>query len=90
MQDENIERQLGVLLERTDTIGRNIKSLWDMMNEKIVPTISDVKDHGKRLDKIEPHVEDWKRTKQRGIGLLFASGVGGAGILEAIKRIIGH
>lgn len=38
---------------------------------------------------MEPHVEDWKRTKQRGIGVLFAAGAAGAGLTELLRRLMG-
>lgn len=40
------------------------------------------------VEEMKPHVEDWKRTKQRGIGLLTLAGVGGGTIATGLSSIL--
>lgn len=40
-----------------------------------------------RMDKMEPHVEDWKRMKQRGIGIFGAVAVGGGVIGSYVGKL---
>lgn len=41
-----------------------------------------------RVDRMEPAVDDWRATKQRGIGLIAAAGLGGGGIAAAIPALL--
>lgn len=43
-----------------------------------------------RVEAMWPHVEDYRKLKQRGIGLLMAASIGGGGLWELVRSTWAH
>lgn len=90
MSDEDVRQLLGKLEAHADESRRQWGELWKVFNNRIAPALEQVNANKRDIDDMKPHVDDWRKWKNRGIGLLAASGLGGAGIVEAFKRLTGH
>jgi hypothetical protein len=86
-----ISQAIGSLQESARAAQRSHDAMWlelKQMRSELAPIVALKKD----VDDMKPHVEDWRRTKQRGVGMLAAAGIGGGLLgqgLSALFRKIG-
>lgn len=85
------EMQADILHIRKSTDAIDTKV--DRAHENVIALKSSAKQAHKRLDDIYPHVEDYKKMKQRGYGIIAVMGVifGSAGgiLIKALKLFAG-
>jgi hypothetical protein len=84
---DQISQAIGCLQESARAAQRTHDAIWSELKElrsELAPIVALKKD----VDDMRPHVEDWRRTKQRGVGLLAAAGVGGGLLGQGLSALL--
>lgn len=76
-------RSREVLYARVEQAVQAITELRSDFNEMK----SNIKTVCNKVQEMNPPIEDWKRIKQRGVGLLLGAGIAGSGVTFAIKKL---
>ena len=82
-----ISRAIGSLQEAARAAQRSHEAIWlelKEMRSELAVVVALKKD----VDDMRPHVEDWRRTKQRGVGLLAAAGIGGGLLGQGVATLL--
>jgi len=80
---ENNLRSREALHAKVDQMANSIHVMQSEFNE-LKGSVNNV---CSRVKEMHPSVEDWKRMKQRGIGLLLGAGAAGSGATIALKEL---
>lgn len=85
-QNEISGQQMATLVKKFDGVQAEMRDIKEIARE----AVARAERLEERLDDIEPNVEDYKKLKQRGIGVLgligLGSGAAGAGLREVIGK----
>ncbi len=82
-----ISQAIGSLQESARAAQRSHDAMWlelKQMRSELVQIFALKKD----VDDMKPHVDDWRRTKQRGVGLLAAAGISGGVIGQGLSTLL--
>lgn len=85
-----ISNALGRLQESAEAAERSRLAMWGEIKgfrgeqSEMRADLAQVLALKGRVDAMEPHVEDWKQTKQRGIGILAVVGLASGGVGAAV------
>lgn len=92
MNGEPTDRILGRLLEGMESLQRDMGRMEEKQDQhmvefresrqQIASTITDVQ-------AMKPHVEDYKRTKQRALGVVIGGSLGAGGVAGWLSRLFG-
>ena len=82
-----ISQAIGGLQESARAVQRSHDAMWlelKQMRSELLQIFALKKD----VDDMKPHVDDWRRTKQRGVGLLVAAGIGGGMLGQGFSALL--
>jgi Protein of unknown function (DUF1515) len=82
-----ISQAIGGLQESAREAQRSHDAMWSelkQMRGELVEVLALKRD----VADMRPHVEDWRRTKQRGIGLLAMAGFGGGMLGQGVSTLL--
>lgn len=83
-----ISQAIGGLQEAAKQAQRNHEAVWgalSKMREDLTPVLT----LERRITAMEADVDDWRRIKQRGIGVLILAGLAGTALGAGIGNSIG-
>jgi hypothetical protein len=84
---DQISRAIGALEAKVDEGARQ----RDLINRKLDAVLAgqaELRGLAGEVAALKPHVEDWKRVKQRGLGYLAGAGIGGAGLATGFHAVL--
>jgi hypothetical protein len=84
---DQISQAIGGLQESACAAQRSHDAMWlelKQMRSELVQIFALKKD----VDDMRPHVDDWRRTKQRGVGLLAAASIGGGLLGQGLSTLL--
>ena len=87
---DKISQAIGALQADSRTAGDQRDKIFEKLDEigrVVAETAGQLPALTERLEKIEPHVEDYKRVKNRGIGIIGAAAFGAAALTQLAKAL---
>lgn len=92
MSEESTDRILGRLLASVETIQADVARIETKQDQhmaefrdsrqQMAGTVADVQ-------AMKPHVEDYKKTKQRALGIVIGGSVGAGGLAGWLAKLLG-
>jgi hypothetical protein len=82
-----ISQAIGGLQESARQAQYSHEALWAEL-KALRADLTGVLSLKRDINDMKPHVDDWRRTKQRGVGLLAAAGIAGGMLGQGLSTVL--
>jgi amino acid permease len=84
---DEVSKTLGELVAGVESLRNQTKDQWEDL-EEIKKLVGEVHEIREDVAAMKPHVEDYRRLKQRGLGVVALLGLMGTGVGVGLTKLI--